>query len=217
MLVSLHVLIKVSAFKSLSAFASNKLPIIINMYLILSLTNFNKLGDLDPLLAESTIEKIPATDHCIVRTTDTYTESVYELVFKLASLRIQCVLLTSDADVKETMFRLKIKFLYYRAQDDPMLYIDTAFKMLEATTSLYIGCFRNHQGVPAGILPVIYHEGKLFMALGYDPRARGYSDFGGGFDHEYKEHAKDSYKSDALREYQIKNGFIDKLSWRIIF
>lgn len=62
----------------------------------------------------------------------------------------------------------------------------------------------------AGVLPILYHDSKLYMILGLDSRLNRYSDFGGSFDKQYSLHrGQDSYKNTILKKYQIVDGKID--------
>lgn len=137
------------------------------------------------------------------------TSKIINALVELSAKNIRYIALTSNIGIANIMLRLKLRFIHYPVDTDPEKYLTGSFKLLDTEVLPIIGYSRNPIQNSAGILPLIYHEGQIFCALGIDSYRHKYSDFGGGYDQIYTKHKKDTYKNTILQGMQIRNGEID--------
>ncbi len=149
-------------------------------------------------------------EHTIIRIEDNEKNIIPILNKTLTNEKIKNIILSSNIGFIQNLMRVRMKCMHYPPDSDPDPYIKLCLKIIKADHIPSIGYIRNPMKNSAGVIPVIYHEGKLFFALGLDKIRKKYSDFGGGFDEKYTKHQKkDSFKNLILQDKQILNGNID--------
>jgi hypothetical protein len=130
------------------------------------------------------------------------------LIEKIKLDNIKHVVIVSNRFAKEDIFKItnRVVVCLKNNFNDCIQYAIDAF---DWDVIPKLNTFRNPATYSAGTIPIVVYEGELFCLLGIDKRRMMYSDFGGGFDKTFKTHHLDSFKNDVLKEYRIKNGYIN--------
>lgn len=172
------------------------------------------------LLIESIIKaNIPIDPSLILTTLEEGSVSVYNLsdsqlsewitkIREFGTKKILYVIITINKTVRDELFKANARFLFCGFTENVKDYINLGRYVLKSECVPKFNTHRHPAIYPAGVLPMVMYEGEIYCLMGIDKSRMKYSDFGGGYDREFKNHRSESFKNEVLQKYRIKDGYV---------